>query len=74
MAVHPHEQMALGDVAARQLANATKTVPMMSTITPRWRWPDHPACRCSTIGRRRGKSEQANGSWQMTDLGKDGWR
>jgi hypothetical protein len=36
MAVHPHEQMALGDVAARHLANATKTVPMMSTITPRW--------------------------------------
>ena len=36
MAVHPHEQMALGDAAARQLANATKTVPMMSTITPRW--------------------------------------
>ena len=36
MAVHPHEQMALGDVAARQLANTTKTVPMMSTITPRW--------------------------------------
>jgi hypothetical protein len=29
-------QLALGDVAARQLANATKTVPMMSTITPRW--------------------------------------
>ncbi|CAH2602755.1 Protein SrpI [Rhodovastum atsumiense] len=27
---------AVGDVAARQLANATKTVPMMSTITPRW--------------------------------------
>jgi hypothetical protein len=27
---------ALGDAAARQLANATKTVPMMSTITPRW--------------------------------------
>lgn len=27
---------ALTDVAARQLANATKTVPMMSTITPRW--------------------------------------
>ncbi|HEY6555324.1 MAG TPA: family 2A encapsulin nanocompartment shell protein [Vicinamibacteria bacterium] len=36
MAVHPHEQMALGDAAARQLANTTKTVPMMSTITPRW--------------------------------------
>jgi Phage capsid-like protein len=29
-------QLALSDVAARQLANATKTVPMMSTITPRW--------------------------------------
>jgi hypothetical protein len=28
--------LALGDVAARQLANATKTVPQMSTITPRW--------------------------------------
>ena len=27
---------ALGDVAARQLANATKTVPQMSSITPRW--------------------------------------
>lgn len=29
-------QLALGDVAARQLANATKTVPQLSTITPRW--------------------------------------
>jgi hypothetical protein len=29
-------QTALGDVAARQLANATKTVPQMSSITPRW--------------------------------------
>ena len=27
---------ALGDSAARQLANATKTVPQLSTITPRW--------------------------------------
>lgn len=27
---------ALGDVAARTLANATKTVPMMGSITPRW--------------------------------------
>jgi hypothetical protein len=27
---------ALGDVAARSLANATKTIPMMGTITPRW--------------------------------------
>ena len=27
---------ALGDAAARQLANATKTVPQMSRITPRW--------------------------------------
>lgn len=26
----------LSDVAARTLANATKTVPMLSTITPRW--------------------------------------
>jgi hypothetical protein len=30
----PHT--ALGDVAARQLANATKTVPQMGSITPRW--------------------------------------
>ncbi len=29
-------QTALGDVAARQLANATKSVPMMQLITPRW--------------------------------------
>ena len=27
---------ALGDTAARQLANATKTVPQLATITPRW--------------------------------------
>jgi hypothetical protein len=27
---------ALGDVAARQLANATKTVPQLAAITPRW--------------------------------------
>ncbi len=35
MATNP-PQLALSDVAARQLANATKTVPQMSTITPRW--------------------------------------
>ena len=29
-------QTALSDVAARTLANATKTVPMLSTISPRW--------------------------------------
>ena len=29
-------QLALSDGAARQLANATKTVPQMETITPRW--------------------------------------
>ena len=29
-------QQALGDNAARQLANATKTVPQLSIITPRW--------------------------------------
>lgn len=31
-----HNQLALGDVAARQLSNATKTVPQLSVITPRW--------------------------------------
>jgi hypothetical protein len=30
------QQTALGDIAARTLSNATKTVPMLSTITPRW--------------------------------------
>lgn len=30
------ESQALGDLAARQLANATKSVPQLSTITPRW--------------------------------------
>ncbi|HUL11800.1 MAG TPA: family 2A encapsulin nanocompartment shell protein [Methylococcaceae bacterium] len=30
------KQLALGDVAARQLANATKTVPQLLPITPRW--------------------------------------
>ncbi|HMW73145.1 MAG TPA: hypothetical protein PKD17_15060, partial [Cellvibrionaceae bacterium] len=29
-------QLALGDHAARQLANATKTTPQLSTISPRW--------------------------------------
>ncbi|MDS3862139.1 family 2A encapsulin nanocompartment shell protein [Thermosynechococcaceae cyanobacterium BACA0444] len=29
-------QLALGDVAARQLANATKTIPQLETISPRW--------------------------------------
>src|SRR5450631_4432744 len=36
MANEPLQQTALGDIAARQLANATKTVPQMSRITPRW--------------------------------------
>ena len=31
-----NESQGLGDLAARQLANATKTVPQLSTITPRW--------------------------------------
>src|SRR6476661_8008285 len=31
-----NESQALGDLAARQLANATKTVPQLSTITPRF--------------------------------------
>jgi len=36
MAELEQRQLALGDVAARQLANATKTVPQMLSITPRW--------------------------------------
>ncbi len=36
MAADIEQQTALGDVAARQLANATKTVPQMGSITPRW--------------------------------------
>jgi hypothetical protein len=36
MANEPERQTALGDVAARQLANATKTVPQLGRITPRW--------------------------------------
>jgi len=36
MADTPQAPLALGDNAARQLANTTKTVPQLSTITPRW--------------------------------------
>jgi hypothetical protein len=36
MAESNQTHTALGDVAARTLSNATKTVPMLSTITPRW--------------------------------------
>ena len=36
MAQEIKKQTALGDVAARQLAIATRTVPQMITITPRW--------------------------------------
>jgi hypothetical protein len=36
MANEPEVHTTLGDVAARQLANATKTAPQMSRITPRW--------------------------------------
>ena len=36
MADNTPTQLALNDVAARQLANATKTAPTLSTITPRW--------------------------------------
>jgi len=36
MATESERQTALGDVAARQLANATKTTPQMKRITPRW--------------------------------------
>ena len=36
MANEPERHTALSDVAARQLANATKTTPQMKRITPRW--------------------------------------
>jgi len=36
MAVFPQPPLALSDSAARQLANTTKTVPQLDTITPRW--------------------------------------
>ena len=36
MTEHQDIPRSLGDVAARQLANATKTVPQLTTITPRW--------------------------------------
>ncbi len=36
MAESTNAPMALGDNAARQLANATKTAPTLSTISPRW--------------------------------------
>jgi hypothetical protein len=36
MADPKNSQLALGDNAARQLANATKTAPTLSTISPRW--------------------------------------
>jgi hypothetical protein len=36
MTDHLEPRLALGDAAARQLANATKTVPQLSTISPRW--------------------------------------
>jgi hypothetical protein len=36
MAEANQPQLALGDQAARQLANATKTVPQFSIISPRW--------------------------------------
>ncbi len=32
----PVQSQALGDDAARNLANITKTVPQMATISPRW--------------------------------------
>jgi len=36
MSENNQQQTALGDVAARQLAIATRTVPQLSSITPRW--------------------------------------
>jgi hypothetical protein len=36
MATTAEPHLALGDVAARQLANAQKTAPTMLSISPRW--------------------------------------
>ena len=36
MADNTPAHRALGDNAARQLANTTKTAPQLSTISPRW--------------------------------------
>ena len=36
MASTPVVHTSLGDAAARQLANATKTTAQLSTISPRW--------------------------------------
>jgi hypothetical protein len=36
MSTENEVQLALGYNAARQLANATKTTPQLSTISPRW--------------------------------------
>jgi hypothetical protein len=36
MAEGQQSNLALGDLAARQLANTTKTIPQLATITPRW--------------------------------------
>jgi hypothetical protein len=36
MTVAQKDHLALSDAAARTLANATKTVPQLATITPRW--------------------------------------
>ena len=36
MATTESSRLALGDAAARQLANATKTAPTLATISPRW--------------------------------------
>jgi hypothetical protein len=36
VATAEHDRQALGDKAARQLANTTKTPPQMQAITPRW--------------------------------------
>ncbi|WP_066565506.1 family 2A encapsulin nanocompartment shell protein [Snodgrassella sp. CFCC 13594] len=36
MSENANPQLALGDSAARQLANATKTAPILETISPRW--------------------------------------
>ena len=49
MAETVERQFALGDNAARQLANATKTVPQYSLISPRWSEVKQYCCRAAGL-------------------------
>ena len=73
----PHSHQALGDVAARQLANAQKTAPTMLSITPRWHGkpsgerlnPNNYAATASTR-RQYGAIFRAFGDWLAAQLGR----